>query len=59
MGPVRWSARRVRNAEAMMIQLLAAINEAKEAAERGQAQSDSPTAAGGGKVSRAAHTASS
>lgn len=60
MGPVRWSARRVRGAEVMMIQLLAAISEAKEAAERGQVQSDSPTAAVlAEKVSRAARTASS
>ena len=58
MGPVHWSARRVRSAGSMMIQLLAVINEAKEAAERGQAQSDSPTAAGlTEKVSRAALTA--
>ena len=59
MGPVRWSARRVRGAEAIMIQLLAAINEAKEAAER-ETTTASPTAAGlAEKVSRAARTASS
>ena len=60
MGPVRWSARRVRSAEAMMVRLLAAITEAKEAAEKGSTQAISPTATDGAeKVSPAADSVSS
>lgn len=56
MGPVHWSARRVRSAESLLLQLLRAVGEAKEAAARTATvtRDERPETAPSAKVSRAA-----